>query len=44
MDVTTWSGFAGGLDPRYKIVFAFLALIALLLVRPQGIFGKSRLL
>jgi neutral amino acid transport system permease protein len=44
MEVSTWRGFAGGLEPRYKLVLAFVALIALLLVRPQGIFGKARLL
>lgn len=43
MEVATWSGFSGGLDPRYKFVLAFGALIMLLVVRPQGIFGKSRL-
>jgi neutral amino acid transport system permease protein len=44
MEVSTWHGFAGGLEPRYKLVLAFVVLIALLLVRPQGIFGKARLL
>jgi branched-subunit amino acid ABC-type transport system permease component len=44
MEVSTWHGFAGGLEPRYKLVLAFGVLIALLLVRPQGIFGKARLL
>lgn len=44
MEVSTWDGFAGGLDARYRIVFAFAVLILLLLVRPQGIFGKARLL
>jgi neutral amino acid transport system permease protein len=44
MEVSTWRGFAGGLEPRYKLVLAFVVLIALLLVRPQGIFGKARLL
>lgn len=44
MEVSTWHGFAGGLDPRYKLVLAFLVLILLLLVRPQGIFGKARLI
>ena len=44
MEVSTWDGFAGGLDPRYKIVLAFVALIVLLLLRPEGIFGKARLL
>jgi len=44
MEVATWSGFGGGVDPRYKLVMAFGALILLLLVRPQGVFGKARLL
>jgi len=44
MEVSTWSGFAGGLDPRYKFVLAFLVLILMLLIRPQGIFGKARLI
>jgi neutral amino acid transport system permease protein len=44
MEVSTWDGFAGGMDPRYKIVLAFVALILLLLFRPEGIFGKARLL
>jgi branched-subunit amino acid ABC-type transport system permease component len=44
MEVSTWSGFAGGLDPRYKFVLAFVVLILMLLARPQGIFGKARLL
>ena len=44
MEVSTWSALAGGLDPRYKPVVAFILLIALLLYRPQGFFGKVRLL
>jgi branched-subunit amino acid ABC-type transport system permease component len=44
MEVSTWSGFAGGIDTRYKYVLAFVVLILMLLVRPQGIFGKARLL
>jgi neutral amino acid transport system permease protein len=44
MEVSTWDGFAGGLDPRYKLVLAFVALILLLLLRPDGLFGKARLL
>lgn len=44
MELSTWSGFAGGLDARFKPVLAFLALIALLLWRPQGLFGKARVL
>jgi branched-subunit amino acid ABC-type transport system permease component len=44
MELSTWSGFAGGLDAKYKPVLAFLALIVLLLWRPQGLFGRARLL
>jgi neutral amino acid transport system permease protein len=44
MEVSTWSGFLGGLDVRFKPVVAFAALILLLLYRPQGFFGKARLL
>jgi branched-subunit amino acid ABC-type transport system permease component len=44
MEVSTWSGFGGGLDPRYKFVLAFAVLILMLLVRPQGLFGKARLI
>jgi branched-subunit amino acid ABC-type transport system permease component len=44
MELSTWSGFAGGLDAKYKPVLAFLALIVLLLWRPQGLFGRARVL
>jgi branched-chain amino acid transport system permease protein len=44
MDLSTWSGFYGGLDARFKPVLAFAALILLLLYRPQGLFGKARVL
>ncbi len=44
MDLSTWSGFAGGLDARFKPLLAFAALILLLLYRPQGLFGKARVL
>jgi len=44
MEVSTWSGFAGGLEARFKPVLAFVALILLLLYRPQGLFGKARVL
>jgi branched-subunit amino acid ABC-type transport system permease component len=44
MDLSTWSGFFGGLDARFKPVLAFAALILLLLYRPQGLFGKARVL
>jgi neutral amino acid transport system permease protein len=44
MELSTWQGFFGGLEARFKPVLAFLALIALLLYRPQGLFGKARVL
>ena len=44
MELSTWSGFFGGLDARFKPVLAFAALIGLLLYRPQGLFGKARVL
>src|SRR5713101_4451154 len=44
MELSTWSGFAGGLEARFKPILAFVALIALLLYRPQGLFGRARIL
>lgn len=44
MEVSTWSELAGGAPPVYKPVVAFGVLIAVLLVRPQGVFGKVRVL
>jgi branched-subunit amino acid ABC-type transport system permease component len=41
-EVSTWSGFAGGVNPTYKPVVAFVLLALALLVRPQGIFGRAR--
>ena len=41
-EVSTWSGFAGGVHPVYKPVVAFVLLALALLVRPQGFFGKAR--
>jgi len=41
MEVSTWSGLLGGLDSIYKPVLAFVVLIALLMLRPQGLFGKA---
>lgn len=41
-EVSTWSGFAGGVDPVYKPVVAFAVLALALLVRPQGFFGQAR--
>lgn len=42
MEVSTWSGLLGGLDSIYKPVLAFVVLIALLMLRPQGIFGRAQ--
>ncbi len=44
MELSTWAGFAGGLDARFKPILAFAVLILLLLYRPQGLFGKARVL
>src|SRR5436309_6288008 len=44
MELSTWSGLLGGLEARYKPVLAFAVLILLLLYRPQGLFGKARVL
>src|SRR5579864_2650810 len=42
-EVSTWSGFAGGVNPVYKPVVAFGVLAAALLIRPQGFFGRARI-
>jgi branched-subunit amino acid ABC-type transport system permease component len=42
MEVSTWDSLAGGVDPTYKPVVAFGALVLVLLLRPQGLFGKAR--
>lgn len=44
MEISTWSGFAGGLPAVYKPIVAFAILIIALIVRPQGIFGKARII
>jgi neutral amino acid transport system permease protein len=41
-ELSTWEGFAGGVEPVYKPVVAFAVLIGVLLVRPQGLFGRAR--
>ena len=41
-EVSTWSGFAGGVNPVYKPVVAFAVLAVALLIRPQGFFGQAR--
>jgi len=43
MELSTWSGFAGGVNPTYKPVVGFVVLILALLVRPQGLFGRATL-
>ena len=40
-EVSTWSGFAGGVNPVYKPVVAFAVLALALLVRPQGFLGHA---
>ena len=43
-EVSTWSALAGGAPPVYKPVVAFGVLILVALIRPQGVFGKARVL
>jgi neutral amino acid transport system permease protein len=42
-ELSTWTGFAGGVNPVYKPVVAFVVLAMALLVRPYGLFGRARL-
>ncbi|GIU94342.1 MAG: branched-chain amino acid ABC transporter permease [Gaiellaceae bacterium] len=42
-ELSTWEGLAGGVEPAYKPVVAFGVLIVALLVRPQGLFGRARI-
>jgi neutral amino acid transport system permease protein len=42
MELSTWPELAGGVDPTYKPVVAFAALVLVLLLRPQGLFGRAR--
>ena len=42
MELSTWPSFFGGVNPVYKPVVAFVVLAAALLVRPQGLFGRAR--
>ena len=43
MEVSTWSALpAEGVDSVYKPVVAFVVLILVLILRPQGIFGRAR--
>jgi branched-subunit amino acid ABC-type transport system permease component len=42
MELSTWPSLLGGVNPVYKPVVAFAILIAALMVRPQGLFGRAR--
>jgi neutral amino acid transport system permease protein len=42
MELSTWTSLLGGVNPVYKPVVAFGILIAALMVRPQGLFGRAR--
>jgi neutral amino acid transport system permease protein len=42
-ELSTWEALGGGLSPVWKPVVAFVVLIAVLLVRPQGLFGRAGL-
>ena len=42
MELSTWPALLGGVDPVYKPVVAFAVLIVALMVRPQGLFGRAR--
>jgi neutral amino acid transport system permease protein len=41
-ELSTWGALAGGVSPVYKQVVAFAVLIIVLLVRPQGVLGRAR--
>ena len=43
-EVSTWSAFFGGVNPVWKPAIAFGVLVAVLLVRPQGLLGRARTL
>jgi neutral amino acid transport system permease protein len=42
MEVSTWTSLFGGVNPVYKPVVAFAILVVALMVRPQGLFGRAR--
>jgi branched-chain amino acid transport system permease protein len=42
MELSTWPELAGGVNPTYKPVVAFSTLVLVLLLRPQGLFGRAR--
>lgn len=43
-ELATWPELAGGVDPVYKPVVAFVVLVVVLLIRPQGLLGRARVL
>ncbi len=40
-ELATWEELAGGVDPVYKPVVAFVVLIGALLLRPRGLLGRA---
>src|SRR3954451_13760284 len=42
MELSTWPSLLGGVNPVYKPVVASAILIVALMVRPQGFFGRAR--
>ena len=43
METSTWAALpGGGVDPTYKVAVAFGAMILVLLIRPNGVFGHLR--
>ncbi len=42
MELSTWSALGGGLPTAYKPVVAYVVLLAILFMRPQGLFGRAR--
>jgi branched-subunit amino acid ABC-type transport system permease component len=43
-ELSTWPALHGGVNPVYKPVVAFAVLIGVLLIRPNGLFGRARAL
>ena len=41
-ELSTWPSLFGGVDPVYKPVVAFVVLAGALIARPQGLFGRAR--
>ncbi len=42
MELSTWTPLLGGVNPVYKPVVAFAILVGALMLRPQGLFGRAR--